>query len=98
MRKPPRGATWLMVACATAAAASHGRAQQVDPYPQTLQFGAGFINTPAAWVSRRTADSWLTLAAKDLPSFGDGASGSVASRLNSNLALDTHWMGRVSVG
>ncbi|HUQ82370.1 MAG TPA: hypothetical protein VM076_14555 [Gemmatimonadaceae bacterium] len=98
MRKPPRRKTWLMVACATAAAASHGRAQQVDPYPQTLQFGAGFINTPAAWVSRRTADSWLTLAAKDLPSFGDGSQNGLASRLNSNLALDTHWGGRVSLG
>src|SRR5215216_5057791 len=41
MRKQPRRITWLMVACAAAAAASPGRAQQVDPYPQTLQFGAG---------------------------------------------------------
>ena len=98
MRKPPRGTMWLMVACATVAAASHGYAQQVDPYPQTLQFGAGFINTPAAWVSRRTADSWLTLAAKDLPSFGDPSKNGLASRLNSNLALDTHWGGRVSLG
>lgn len=98
MRKPPRGTKWLMVAGATVAAASHGYAQQVDPYPQTLQFGAGFINTPAAWVSRRTADSWLTLAAKDLPSFGDPSKNGLASRLNSNLALDTHWGGRVSLG
>jgi hypothetical protein len=87
-----------MVAGAAAAAASPGRAQQVDPYPQTLQFGAGFINTPAAWVSRRSADSWLTLGAKDLPSFGDPSKNSMASRLNTNLALDTHWGGRVSVG
>lgn len=98
MRKRPRGTTWYMVACATAAAASLGRAQQIDPYPQTLQFGAGFINTPAAWVSRRSADSWLTLGAKDLPSFGDGSQNGIASRLNTNLALDTHWGGRVSLG
>jgi hypothetical protein len=98
MRKQPRGITWLMVAGAGAAAASSGRVQQVDPYPQTLQFGAGFINTPAAWVSRRSADSWLTLGAKDLPSFGDPSKNSMASRLNTNLALDTHWGGRVSVG
>jgi len=70
----------------------------VAPYGQTLQFGAGYINTPVAWVSRRSADSWLTLSAKDLPSFGKGASASVASRLNSNLAVDTHWAGRFSVG
>jgi hypothetical protein len=98
MRKQPRGVTWALVACATVAGASVGRSQQVEPYGQTLQFGAGFINTPVAWVSRRSADSWLTLSAKDLPSFGDGASASVASRLNSNLAIDTHWAGRVSVG
>ena len=97
MRKRPRGTAWLMVACAMSAATST-RAQQVEPYPQTLQFGAGHINTPAAWVSRRTADSWLTLSAKDLPSFGDPSKNSLASRLNTNLALDTHWGGRVSIG
>jgi hypothetical protein len=98
MRKQPRGITWLMVAGAGAAAASPGLAPQGYPSPQTLQFGAGFINTPAAWVSRRSADSWLTLGAKDLPSFGDPSKNSMASRLNTNLALDTHWGGRVSVG
>ena len=98
MRKQPRRITWLMVACAAAAAAPSSSAQQVEPYTQTLQFGAGYINTPAAWVSRRTADSWLTLGAKDLPSFGDPAKNSLASRLNTNLALDTHWGGRVSLG
>jgi len=100
MRKRPRGTAWLMVACATSAAlaATTSEAQQVEPYPQTLQFGAGHINTPAAWVSRRTADSWITLSAKDLPSFGDPSKNSLASRLNTNLALDTHWGGRVSIG
>jgi len=98
MRRPPRGTMCVMVACAIMAAASAGGAQQVEPYPQTLQFGAGYINTPAAWVSRRSADSWITLAAKDLPSFGDPARNSLASRLNSNLALDTHWGGRLSIG
>ena len=98
MRRRPRGTAWLMVACAMSAAASSTGAQQVDPYAQTLQFGAGFINTPTAWVSRRTADSWFTLSAKDLPSFGDPSKNSRASRLNTNLALDTHWGGRVSVG
>jgi hypothetical protein len=93
-----------MVACASAAAASPGRAQQVTPYPQvapypqTLYFGSGYINTPVAWISRRSADSWLTIGAKDLPSFGDPSKNSMASRLNTNLALDTHWAGRVSVG
>lgn len=98
MRKRPRGTAWLMVACAMSATAPAAGAQQVDPYAQTLQFGAGYINTPAAWVSRRTADSWFTLSAKDLPSFGDPSKNSLASRLNTNLALDTHWGGRVSIG
>jgi hypothetical protein len=98
MRRPPRGRARLVIAVVITGAASSGGAQQVEPYPQTLQFGAGYVNTPAAWVSRRTADSWLTLSAKDLPSFGDPSQSSLASRLNSNLALDTHWGGRVSIG
>ena len=106
MRKPPRTRAWLMVACAIAVAVSVGpvvstaRAQlvQVQPYPQTLQFGAGYINTPAAWVSNRTSDSWLTVSAKDLPSFSDPSKNGLASRLNSNFAIDTHWGGRASVG
>jgi len=102
MRQPPRGRAWVMVAWATAAAVSSGRAQQVvqtsQPYTQTLQFGAGYINTPAAWVSRRSSDWWLTISAKDLPSFGDQSKTGLASRLNSNFAVDTHWGGRVSVG
>jgi hypothetical protein len=63
-----------------------------------MQFGAGYINTPAAWVSRRSADSWLTISAKDIPSFDDPAGNKLASRLNSNFAIDTHWGGRASVG
>jgi hypothetical protein len=100
MRKPPRGRAWLLVACATvgATAAKAQQLQPVQPYGQTMQFGVGYINTPAAWVSPRTADSWLTISAKDLPSFSNSSKSSLASRLNSNLALDTHWGGRVSVG
>lgn len=102
---PPRRA-WVLVAVVGAIASlvtaspSVASAQRPDevPYPQTLHFGAGYINVPAAWVSRRTADSWLTLSAKDLPSFGDPDKNGLASRLNSNLALDTHWGGRVSIG
>jgi hypothetical protein len=106
MRMAPPRRAWVLVAVPgavaslVAASPSVGGAQRtlVEPYPQTLQFGAGYINVPAAWVSRRTADSWLTLSAKDLPSFGEPSKNSLASRLNSNLALDTHWGGRVSLG
>ncbi len=102
MRQPPRTRAWVMVACATAVAVPSGRAQQAvqtaQPYTQTLQFGAGYINTPAAWVSRRSADAWLTVSAKDLPSFEEPSKNGLASRLNSNFSVDTHWGGRVSVG
>ena len=103
MRKPSRTRAWLMVACAIGVAVSavstgHAQLVQVQPYPQTLQFGAGYINTPAAWVSNRSSDSWLSVSAKDLPSFADPSKNGLASRLNSNFALDTHWGGRASVG
>ena len=102
MRRPPRTRAWVMVACATGVTVSSARAQLVQPppqpYTQTMKFGAGYINTPAAWVSQRSADSWLTISAKDIPSFENGAGNSLASRLNSNFAIDTHWAGRASVG
>ena len=100
MRMAPRRALVVVaVACPMAVATSQSPVGvQVEPYPQTMQFGAGYINVPAAWVSRRSADSWLTLSAKDLPSFDDPSKNSLASRLNSNLSLDTHWFGRASVG
>src|SRR5687768_6576983 len=103
MRMAPRGARvrfafTAAIASTVAMLASPASAQDADRYPQTLQFGAGYINVPAAWVSRRSADSWLTLSAKDLPSFSDPSKNSLASRLNSNLSLDTHWAGRISVG
>jgi len=75
MRQPPRTRAWVMVACAIGVGVSSARAQLVQPppqpYAQTMQFGAGYINTPAAWVSQRSADSWLTISAKDIPSFDD---------------------------
>jgi hypothetical protein len=107
MRQPPRTRAWVMVVSATAVAVSSGRAQQAvqqavqqpaQPYTQTLQFGAGYINTPVAWVSPRNSDWWMTVSAKDLPSFEDPSKNGLASRLNSNFAIDTHWGGRVSVG
>lgn len=102
MRRLPRARTWLVAAATTAVASGaptmRAAAQQVERYAQTLQFGTGYINVPAAWVSGRTADSWLTVSAKDLPSFTDRTRHSLASRLNTNLALDTHWAGRISLG
>src|SRR4029450_1617706 len=103
MRQRPRTRAWMMVACATGVAVSSARAQQVvqpppQPYTQTMQFGAGYINTPAACVPPRSPDSWVTISAKDIPSFDDPSGSNLASRLNSNFAIDTHWGGRASVG
>jgi len=71
-------------------------AQQIEPYGQTLYFGTGYINVPAAWASQRNGDVWFTISAKDIPSFSEGQS--LASRLNTNFAIDTHWGNRFSVG
>ena len=105
MRQPLQARAWVLVACATAVAVSSGRAQQpvqalqtAQPYTQTMQFGAGYINTPAAWVSQRSSDWWMQISAKDLPSSEDPSKSGLASRLNSNFAIDTHWAGRVSAG
>jgi hypothetical protein len=97
MRTLPRMTSWLAVVFTTIAPAAAG-AQLIEPYAPTLHFGTGYINVPAAWVSRRSADSWLSIGAKDLPSFGDQSKHGLASRLNTNLALDTHWAGRFSIG
>ena len=78
--------------------ASNVHAQQtVDPYAATLHFGTGLINTPVAWVSPRSGDAWLNTSAKHLPSFPD-QNQSLPGRLNTNIALETHWLGRFSVG
>ena len=87
----------LFAAAALNAVATAG-AQEVDPYASTIHFGTGLINTPVAWVSPRTADTWLSLTAKDLPSFSDPGRQGIASRLNTNLAFDSHWLGRISLG
>jgi hypothetical protein len=93
-----------MVACATAVAVSSGRTQQPvqavqtsQPYTQTMQFGAGYINTPVAWVSQRSSD-WVD------DGFGEGPS--IVRRsieewpcLAPQLQLrDRHALGRTCVG
>ena len=71
---------------------------QRDPYPATLQFGTGLINIPVAWVSSTSGDMWVQTSAKTIPSFPDQDRQSLPSLINTNLAMDTHWMGRFSVG
>lgn len=72
--------------------------QQHDPYRSTLYFGTGLINIPVAWVSPNSADAWVSASGKHLPFYGDDAQASFATAINTNIAIDTHWGGRFSVG
>lgn len=68
-------------------------------YPATLQFGAGLVDIPVAWVSPNSSDIWLQTSMKQIPYNGATQPAlPFASRWNSNLSVDTHWGGRVAVG
>jgi hypothetical protein len=88
----------LLTAAALTGLASALGAQQPEPYPATLYFGTGLINIPVAWVSPRSSDVWVNTSAKNLPSIPNSSSMTWMTRMNSNIAIDTHWAGRVSVG
>jgi hypothetical protein len=70
-------------------------AQQRDPYAATLHFGTGLINIPVAWVSPTNADVWLQTSGKTI-TYAPGLN--FSSRWNTNISLDSHWLGRFSVG
>jgi hypothetical protein len=72
--------------------------QGVETYPATLQFGTGVINIPVAWISPRSGDVWVTGSGKSIPT-GDALSQfSGVESWNTNVAIETHWFGRFSVG
>jgi hypothetical protein len=92
----PGVATFTGALAAMLFIAPHVHAQQtVDPYAMTLYFDTGLINSPVAWVSPRSADAWLNTSAKHLPAFPDA---SFPTRINTNIAIETHWLGRFAVG
>ncbi|HVE79073.1 MAG TPA: hypothetical protein VNA89_09445 [Gemmatimonadaceae bacterium] len=97
MRTMRPGVATLAGVLAGILAAPAAIAQAVDPYSPTIHFETGLINAPVAWVSPRSADAWLNTSGKHLPSF-PGLDHSFVGRLNTNIALETHWLGRVSVG
>jgi hypothetical protein len=68
-----------------------------DPYPSTLDFGTGLIDDPVAWVSSSSSDFWLSYGAKRIPS-PRVLTGGALSYWNGNVAIDTHWANRFSVG
>lgn len=73
-------------------------AQQQDAYPSTLHWGSGLINSPVAWVSPRNADIRISASGKEIPYAPDPDDMSFATRWNTNIALETHWLGRFTVG
>ena len=83
---------------ASAAAAQDAPTVQRSPYPATLQFGTGLINIPVAWVSPRNADMWLNTSGKTIEHYIDADAMNWATRWNTNIAIDTHWLGRFSAG
>jgi hypothetical protein len=73
-------------------------AQQRDAYPATLQFGTGLINIPVAWVSPANADVWVQTSGKVITHFVDESKMNFATKWNTNASIDSHWLGRFSVG
>jgi hypothetical protein len=91
------GAIAALFVAAAPVGAQPGQQQQ-DPYPATLQFGTGLINIPVAWVSPVSGDVWVQTSGKTIPSFPDQDKIGLATRFNTNISMDTHWMNRFSVG
>jgi hypothetical protein len=99
MRTMRAGAAWIAVAvvASVSSATSIGAQQGNDPYPATLHYGTGLINTPVAWISPSNGDGWFNISGKRIQYYGP-ADASFATQFNTNVALDTHWAGRFSVG
>lgn len=72
--------------------------EQVDPYMPTLQFGTGLINVPVAWVAPRNGALFVGTSGKEIPSAANESEMKFATRWNTNIAFQTDWFGRLSVG
>ena len=99
MRTMRAGAAWIAAAvvASVSGATSIGAQQGNDPYPATLHYGTGLINIPVAWVSPANGDGWFNISGKRIQYYG-AADASFATQFNTNVALDTHWMQRFSIG
>ena len=98
MRTMRASATWLVAIVATLAVVPAAQAQEGnEPYPATLHYGTGLINTPVAWVSPVSGDGWFNISGKRIQYYG-AADATFATQFNTNVSLDTHWAGRFSVG
>ena len=72
--------------------------EQVDPYAPTLHFGTGLINVPVAWVAPRNGALFVGTSGKEIPSAANESAMKFATRWNTNIAFQTDWIGRFSVG
>lgn len=98
MRALRPGAVLTSALTALVIFAARSGAQELDPYPVTLYYGTGLINTPVAWVSPMNADVRLSSTGKWLPYHSNPDQHNFATRWNTNLAIETHWLGRFTVG
>ena len=72
--------------------------EQGDPYAPTLHFGTGLINIPVAWAAPRNGALFVGTSGKEIPSAANESEMTFASRWNTNIAFQTDWLGRFSVG
>ena len=98
MRALRPGAVLTGALTALFAFAAGAGAQELDPYPITLYYGTGLINTPVAYVSPANADVRISSTGKWLPYHWDPEQHNFSTRWNTNLAIETHWLGRFTVG
>lgn len=98
MRTMRPGVAWLAGAGLALLAAAPLEAQQGNRYGPTLHWGTGLINTPVAWVSPRSGDLWITTSGKNYPWNPDAEAHNFATRWNTNISAETHWLGRFTVG
>ena len=99
MRTMRPGLMWLAgAALASLIAVPRTDAQQLEPYHSTMHFETGLINTPVAWVSGTNGDVWLNTSAKRILYVPNDDQLNFSSRWNTNIALETQWLGRFSLG
>src|SRR5215217_963307 len=83
---------------ASLAVASALSAQARESYTSTLQFGTGLIDIPVAWISPNNSDLWIQTSGKVFNYYQNPDAANFATKVNSNISIDTHWLGRFSVG
>lgn len=71
-------------------------ARAQETFGPTMQFGTGLINAPTAWIAPQTAEFWIDYSGQRIPSTTQPLS--FAHGWNGNGAIETQWLGRLSLG